>query len=258
MSSPETYLAAFLCGGLLCLVGQILIDKTRLTPARILVLYVVVGVVFGRDRPVSAPGGPLRGGATVPLTGFGYNLAVGVAKAVETEGALGIFTGGGAAAAGGLPAPCSSAIWWPSSSGPSRRPNPVAFSPPACYNEKKTDRGGIPMVSWEELENACQHCRACPLAETRTNVVFGVGDRQADILFIGGRPRGSRRTFRGNPLWAQQGKLLDLMLSLIDLERSNVYIANIVKCRPQKPGPSQHRAGRLHWVSAGPNRSAPA
>ncbi len=89
------------------------------------------------------------------------------------------------------------------------------------------------MVSWEELENACQHCRACPLAETRTNVVFGVGSRQADILFIGEGP-GEQEDLQGNPSWARQGKLLDLMLSLIDLERSNVYIANIVKCRPPK------------------------
>lgn len=103
MSSPETYLAAFLCGGLLCLVGQILIDKTRLTPARILVLYVVVGVVLGAAGLYQPLVDRCGAGATVPLTGFGYNLAVGVAKAVETEGALGIFTGG-AAAAGGIAA----------------------------------------------------------------------------------------------------------------------------------------------------------
>ena len=84
------------------------------------------------------------------------------------------------------------------------------------------------MVSWEELENACQHCRACPLAETRTNVVFGVGSRQADILFIGEGP-GEQEELQGEPFVGPAGKLLDLMLSLIDLERSNVYIANIVK-----------------------------
>lgn len=89
------------------------------------------------------------------------------------------------------------------------------------------------MVSWEELENACQHCRACPLAETRTNVVFGVGSRQADILFIGEGP-GEQEDLQGEPFVGPAGKLLDLMLSLIDLERSNVYIANIVKCRPPK------------------------
>lgn len=81
MSSPETYLAAFLCGGLLCLVGQILIDKTRLTPARILVLYVVVGVVLGAVGLYQPLVDRCGAGATVPLTGFGYNLAVGVAKA---------------------------------------------------------------------------------------------------------------------------------------------------------------------------------
>ena len=91
------------------------------------------------------------------------------------------------------------------------------------------------MVSWEELENACQHCRACPLAETRTNVVFGVGSRQADILFIGEGP-GEQEDLQGEPFVGPAGKLLDLMLSLIDLERSNVYIANIVKCRPPKTG----------------------
>lgn len=89
------------------------------------------------------------------------------------------------------------------------------------------------MVSWEELENACQHCRACPLAETRTNVVFGVGSHQADILFIGEGP-GEQEDLQGEPFVGPAGKLLDLMLSLIDLERSNVYIANIVKCRPPK------------------------
>ena len=89
------------------------------------------------------------------------------------------------------------------------------------------------MVSWEELENACQHCRACPLAETRTNVVFGVGSRQADILFIGEGP-GEQEDLQGEPFVGPAGKLLDMMLSLIDLERSNDYIANIVKCRPPK------------------------
>ena len=100
------------------------------------------------------------------------------------------------------------------------------------------------MVSWEELENACQHCRACPLAETRTNVVFGVGSRQADILFIGEGP-GEQEDLQGEPFVGPAGKLLDLMLSLIDLERSNVYIANIVKCRPPQnrdPLPAESEA----------------
>ena len=104
MSSPGTYLAAFLCGGLLCLVGQLLIDKTKLTPARILVLYVVAGVILGAVglyRPLAELCGA---GATVPLTGFGWNLSRGVAEAVAQRGFLGVLTGGVTAAAGGITA----------------------------------------------------------------------------------------------------------------------------------------------------------
>ena len=98
------YLRAFLCGGTLCLIGQVLIDKTTLTPARILVAYVVSGVVLGAAGlyPYLVEFG--GAGATVPLTGFGYLLAKGVAKAVEEQGALGILTGGLTAAAGGITA----------------------------------------------------------------------------------------------------------------------------------------------------------
>ena len=98
------YLNAFLCGGILCVIGQIFIDKTKLTPARILTGYVVCGVVLeaiGVYGPLAEWGGA---GATVPLTGFGSNLAKGVAKAVAEKGVLGIFTGGLTAAAGGLAA----------------------------------------------------------------------------------------------------------------------------------------------------------
>ena len=98
------YLRAFLCGGLLCAIGQIFIDKTRLTPARILVGYVVAGVALqavGVYGPIADWGGA---GATVPLTGFGANLAKGVEKAVAQEGWLGLFTGPFTAAAGGLAA----------------------------------------------------------------------------------------------------------------------------------------------------------
>ena len=104
MSTPGTYLAAFLCGGGLCLIGQLLIDKTKLTPARILVIYVVAGVVLGGVglyRPLVDLCGA---GATVPLTGFGYNLARGVAKGVAERGFLGILLGGVTAAAGGIAA----------------------------------------------------------------------------------------------------------------------------------------------------------
>ena len=98
------YLNAFLCGGILCVIGQILIDKTKLTPARILTGYVVAGVILeavGVYEPIAAWGGA---GATVPLTGFGSNLAKGVAKAVGEKGWLGILTGGLTATAGGIAA----------------------------------------------------------------------------------------------------------------------------------------------------------
>ena len=104
MSSPGTYLAAFLCGGVLCLIGQILIDKTKLTPARILVLYVVAGVILGATglyRPLVDLCGA---GATVPLTGFGYNLATGVSKGVAESGFLGALMGGITSTAGGITA----------------------------------------------------------------------------------------------------------------------------------------------------------
>ena len=98
------YLKAFLIGGALCLIGQILIDKTKLTPARILVCYVVIGVILGAVG-VYKPFAEFAGaGATVPLTGFGYTLAKGVKEAVQDKGFLGIFTGGLKAAAGGITA----------------------------------------------------------------------------------------------------------------------------------------------------------
>lgn len=98
------YLKAFLVGGLFCLLGQIVIDKTRLTPARILVAYVVTGVVLGAVgiyEPIAEFAGA---GATVPLTGFGYTLSKGVKEAVNQDGFLGIFTGGLKACAGGIAA----------------------------------------------------------------------------------------------------------------------------------------------------------
>ena len=98
------YLHAFLCGGTLCAIGQILIDKTKLTPARILTGYVVAGVLLsatGLYQPLADWGGA---GATVPLTGFGHTLAKGVSKAVAEQGWLGVLTGGLTAAAGGITA----------------------------------------------------------------------------------------------------------------------------------------------------------
>ena len=98
------YLQAFLCGGVLCAVGQLLIDKTQLTPARILTGYVVTGVLLqavGVYQAVADWGGA---GATVPLTGFGYALAKGVEKAVAQQGLLGALTGGLTATSGGIAA----------------------------------------------------------------------------------------------------------------------------------------------------------
>ena len=96
------YVKAFLVGGLFCLVGQLLIDKTKLTPARILVSYVVIGVVLGAVGLYQPLVDFAGAGATVPLTGFGNTLAKGVTEAVQEEGFLGIFTGGLKAAAGGI------------------------------------------------------------------------------------------------------------------------------------------------------------
>ena len=104
------YLKAFLVGGVLCVIGQILIDKTKLTPARILVSYVVVGVLLG-GIGVYGPIVEFAGaGATVPLTGFGYSLAKGVKEAVTEDGFLGIFTGGLKSTAGGIAAAISAGL----------------------------------------------------------------------------------------------------------------------------------------------------
>jgi len=98
------YIWAFAVGGGLCIIAQILIDKTRLTPARILVVYVVAGVIltgFGLYQPLVDFAGA---GATVPLTGFGYSLAKGVEKALDERGLIGAMTGGLTATAGGITA----------------------------------------------------------------------------------------------------------------------------------------------------------
>lgn len=98
------YLKAFLLGGILCAVGQILIDKTKLTPARILVAYVVCGVFLGAIGVYESLVEWGGAGATVPLTGFGYNLARGVRDAVDAQGIRGVLMGGVKAAAGGMTA----------------------------------------------------------------------------------------------------------------------------------------------------------
>ena len=87
------------------------------------------------------------------------------------------------------------------------------------------------MLSWQELEQACRSCTRCGLCEKRHNVVVGVGNRNADILFVGEGP-GEQEDLKGEPFVGPAGKLLDDMISIIDLDRTNCYIANIVKCRP--------------------------
>ena len=101
------------------------------------------------------------------------------------------------------------------------------------------------MTEWEALRQECLHCHACTLAETRTNVVFGVGREDAEIMIIGEAP-GANEDKQGEPFVGRGGKLLDDMLELIDLSRqTNVYIANIVKCRPPQnrdPLPAESEA----------------
>ena len=96
------YIKAFIIGGTICLIGQILIDKTKLTPARILISYVVIGVILGALQ-VYQPLVDFSGaGASVPLTGFGNTLATGVREAVQSDGFLGIFSGGLKSCAAGI------------------------------------------------------------------------------------------------------------------------------------------------------------
>ncbi len=89
------------------------------------------------------------------------------------------------------------------------------------------------MLGWDELSKQCLDCTRCELCKTRKHVVFGVGGRNADIMFIGEGP-GEQEDLQGEPFVGPAGKLLDDMLSIIDLDRSNCYIANIVKCRPPR------------------------
>lgn len=89
------------------------------------------------------------------------------------------------------------------------------------------------MLEWSELERTCSECTKCGLCETRHQVVFGVGSKNADIMFIGEGP-GEQEDLQGEPFVGPAGKLLDDMMSIIDLHRGNTYIANIVKCRPPR------------------------
>lgn len=87
------------------------------------------------------------------------------------------------------------------------------------------------MDQWAQIENACENCTRCGLCQRRSNVVFGVGVRDADIMFVGEGP-GEQEDLQGVPFVGAAGKLLDDMLSIIGVNRNNCYIANIVKCRP--------------------------
>ena len=98
------YLFAFLVGGVICVIAQILIDKTKLTPARILVSYVVLGVILGGVGVYEPLVKFAGGGATTPLTGFGYTIAKGIKKAVDEEGLIGVLKGGLSASSGGITA----------------------------------------------------------------------------------------------------------------------------------------------------------
>lgn len=89
------------------------------------------------------------------------------------------------------------------------------------------------MLNWESLQAACLSCTNCPLSQTRHNVVFGVGPRDAEVMFVGEGP-GENEDLQGEPFVGAAGKFLDEMLSIIDLGRENCYITNIVKCRPPK------------------------
>ena len=104
----------------------------------------------------------------------------------------------------------------------------------------------IVLDSWESLKNECAGCSACGLCEGHTNLVFGVGNEQAELMLIGEGP-GEQEDLQGVPFVGPAGKLLDNMLEMIDLDRSKVYIANMVKCRPphnRDPRPDEMAACR--------------
>ena len=107
------------------------------------------------------------------------------------------------------------------------------------------------MLDWTSLEESCLSCRGCGLCETRHHVVFGVGKRDADILFVGEGP-GEQEDLLGEPFVGPAGKLLDDMLSIIDIDRTNCYIANIVKCRPphNRDPLNEEQAACRHWLDA--------
>ena len=101
----------------------------------------------------------------------------------------------------------------------------------AAADTEEVAEGVADMQSWDELEQQCLRCNRCELCRTRNNVVFGVGKRTADVLFVGEGP-GEQEDLKGEPFVGAAGQLLDDMMRIIDLDRTNTYIANIVKCRP--------------------------
>ncbi len=106
-------------------------------------------------------------------------------------------------------------------------------------------------MDFDILKQECLSCSKCALAQTRTNVVFGVGNPKADVLFVGEGP-GEQEDLKGEPFVGRAGKLLDDMLTCIDLDRSKIYIANIVKCRPpanRDPLPTEQEAC-IDWLRA--------
>jgi len=108
------------------------------------------------------------------------------------------------------------------------------------------------MLNWEQLESLCNDCIKCELHKTRNNVVIGVGNRNAEVLFIGEGP-GENEDLKGEPFVGRAGKLLDDMLKIIDLSRdNNVYIANIVKCRPpnNRDPHNTEREACFDWLHA--------
>lgn len=108
--------------------------------------------------------------------------------------------------------------------------NNLAVSPDPAKDLQRPQE--IQQMNWEQLKLSVSHCTACPLSQARTQTVFGIGDENADWLFVGEGP-GAREDAIGEPFVGQAGKLLDQMLAAIGLERGHqVYIANIVKCRP--------------------------
>ena len=106
------------------------------------------------------------------------------------------------------------------------------------------------MMNWDELEQTCLSCRKCGLADTRTHVVFGVGSRDAEVLFVGEGP-GENEDLQGEPFVGRGGQFLDKLLAAVDLDRrTNIYITNMVKCRPPQnrdPQPQEQEAC-LPWL----------